>query len=218
MDLYRRIGSEIDTACEDGRLQCREKSSLFMPTWHEEYNKSVFPVWRDIVLKVIGFENLSPKTEGMLSHGPAEIMPIFEAITREKLVPSRKEALKTIPGYHLHLNKEKVRILEDISGFYQVVVRPLVVISLVWLVISFGLSIRRRSMLNWPFVFALASAGGLLAHTFILTLLTITSYATIDRVLQVSYPMALLFVVFSLIDCYQVMTSEREPSDQEWQV
>ena len=216
LDLYKRIGAEIDAACEDERLVCRAKSSQFMPQWHKEYNKSVLPVWWSIIRKVASFNNLSASTEGIRSNGPAESMLLFETITRERLLTSKKKILQATPEYHRHLNKEKIRILEDIGAFYQFLVTPLVILSLMCLVVSLIRSIYRRSTISRNLIFALASAGSLLSITFILTLLTITSYKQIDRALQVAYPLALLFIVFSFIELYQLYKKFRGGVDSSF--
>jgi hypothetical protein len=49
-------------------------------------------------------------------------------------------------------------------------------------------------------IFSIATLGSIFSITFVMTLLTITSYSEIGRVMQVSIPLILLFILSVFLD------------------
>jgi len=199
LSYYRRLGDEIDQACAEGTLDCRPRVTSLVPTWHQEYNKLFFPTFFKVLRQAVSFEYFSASTENKISKGSREIIQMYETVTGEKALTSRREMLRTEPDYHRHLNHEKVRILNDIGSVYQLSIMPLFLLSVVIFLFCSVKSLLRRDL---P-VFTAASGaalGGILSITFILTLLTITSYSEIQRALHSVYPMVLLFIISALLD------------------
>ena len=200
MDFYARIAGEIEEACKDGRLSCNGKAVGQLPAWQPEFNKLLLPKWWGIFQRVVKFDEFSADTSGMLSRGPAKIMMPYETITRETLLTSTRKVLKTIPEYHQHLNIEKIRILNDIGSFYAFTVMPLFLVASACLIFSFLRNVIKRIRFSPYFAVSLATLGGILSITFILSLLSITSYDEIDRALQPAYPLLLLYIVSAFLD------------------
>ncbi len=212
MDFYRQMGKEIDSACEGQILDCRARITSLVPTWHQEFNQLLIPTFYSVFKRIIFFEDFSAKIKGILSKGPAEFMMRYHTISREQLRTSRQDMLEKYPKYHNHLNKEKIRILEDIGNFYQTVVPVLFAISSILLLVQ-CLTPRLRKYCSCYTFFALALFAGLCAITFILTLVVITSYISIHRAMHVSYPLVLLFIVTTVlasIDCIKTIRLERQ--------
>lgn len=110
--------------------------------------------------------------------------------------------LKGYPDYHNHLNREKIRILTDTGRFYQVVVPVLFVGSCVILPLFLLVPAMRRKISCYMF-FSMSCIGGICSITFILTLVVITSYASINRAMHVSYPLVLLTIVCMMLAGYE---------------
>ncbi|BDD87457.1 hypothetical protein DPPLL_18220 [Desulfofustis limnaeus] len=127
-------------------------------------------------------------------------MVLFETITREKLQPSKRLILNNMPEYHKDLNKEKTRVLNDVSSFYRMVMPVLCSVALCCVLFSLLRSLVQRVWITPLLIISLAALSGVLAITFILTLLTITSYDEITRALQVAYPLLVLFVITAFLD------------------
>lgn len=206
MQFYQRMGQEIDAACESGKLDCRPRISSLIPAWHSEYNKLFFPTFFSVFKRIILFQDFSADTRGLMSKGTAKLMQLYDIVTREKLRTSRKDVLHSYPEYHLHLNHEKVRVLSDIGSFYQHVVPVLFVVSCLCLLLFFLIPAMRRRISCYV-IFSLSFLGGLCSITFILTLIVITSYTSINRAMHVGYPLVLLTIVCMILAGHEYFQS-----------
>ncbi len=209
LEFYRQIGLEIDAACKAGKLDCRPRYTSLMPPWSREYNKLLLPTFASIFKRIVHFQGFSADIEDIMSKGNAEMMQRIELITREKLRTSRMDKLKGYPDYHNHLNIEKVRILNDVGAFYQLLIPPLFYGSLV-LMLLLGLVPKTRRMSSHYLVFYLSLLAGLCSIVFILSLVVLTSYASIHRAMHVSYPLVLLMIVCTLLAVIEVIYHRRQ--------
>jgi hypothetical protein len=211
LSYYQRLGNEIDQACAEGTLDCRPRVTSLVPTWHQDYNTLFFPTFFKVLRRALSFEDFSASTENKISKGSLETIQIYETVTGEKALTSKREILGTEPEYHRRLNREKIRILNDIGTAYQLLITPLFLLSVVIFIFSSVKSLLRRELPVFTAVSG-AALGGILSITFILTLLTITSYSEIQRALHSVYPMVLLFIISALLDV-TVRISARDSVD-----
>jgi hypothetical protein len=211
MDFYRRMGREIDAACDAGKLDCRPRITSLVPTWHWEYNPLFLPAYATVFKRIVSFTGFSADIRGIMSKGSAELMQLYETVTREKLRTSRKDILKGYPGYHRHLNREKIRILEDIGSFYRLVV-PLLFVPSCLVLLAFPLVPALRKKMSCFVVYGWSTLLGLCAISFILTLVVITSYASIHRAMHVAYPLVLLTILSAVLALYDFF---RRPAEEE---
>ncbi|OQX16424.1 MAG: hypothetical protein BWK76_11720 [Desulfobulbaceae bacterium A2] len=197
--FYRRIGEEIDRACEAGQIDCRPRATSLVPPWRSEYTAAVWPIFWRLLRQTVALVPFAATTEGWLGRGDTRQAMLFEAVTGERLLTTRRDVQRYVPAFHQHLNREKTRILEDIGHGYQRVVPPLF-----WLVLGLCPALtlwdlrRRRlaplTLCNW------AILGGLAAVTAVMTLVQLTSYASVGRVMHTSYQLVPLFVLVGLLD------------------
>ncbi|MCI5149294.1 MAG: hypothetical protein D3916_07895, partial [Candidatus Electrothrix sp. MAN1_4] len=204
LDFYKKIGNEIDQACEAGKLDCRPRIFSLVPPWHKEYNRLLFPTWFSVLRKIVNFRDFSADTKNMLSRGPREIMLLYQAVTHDTLLTSRRDIMRGYPEYRQHLNKEKVRVLNDIGTGYQKIVPILFIPALLIFLFMVIRGIVQRKM-SLPSIAAGAALTGMLAISFILTLLSITSYSQIERAMHSAYPMVLFFIMAVLIDVVAIL-------------
>jgi hypothetical protein len=149
--------------------------------------------------RTISFKDFSASTKGMTSFGHKSTMLMYETVTREKLLPGSLRTLEEYPDYHQQLNKEKVRILNDIGSAYQAIMPFLFLVALAFFLFRLIVSVRKRELGLFTAVSA-AAFTGICSISFILTLLSITSYSEIQRAMHSAYPMVLLFIVGNLLD------------------
>ena len=216
MAYYESIGRQIDAACEDGRLDCRPRFTDLIPPWHQEFNKLLLPTWWSIFKRIVSFDECSADTAGRFSWGPGKIMMMYETVTREKLRTSKPSVWRSSPEYNRHLNKEKIRILDDIGKFYSRIVPPLFIAAFIALLCSLGTSLYKRFLPSWACIFGLSALGGVTALSVILTLVAITSYSEITRAMQAAYPMVMFFIIASLYDAWRLWRRRgSRPDDPE---
>ena len=44
-NFYQRMGNEINDACENGKLECAELISPFIPQWHSKHTALLLPTY-----------------------------------------------------------------------------------------------------------------------------------------------------------------------------
>lgn len=198
---YRKMGEEIDAACESGKLECRPRwrSSSLVPAWHQEYNAQILPAIYTVFKKTVTFDGFNASTEQYRNLIPRDMMFLFGNITGEDMLSSKLGGSDIYPDYVTHLNREKCRILEQIGHAYQMIIPYLFPLSFLILLFNLAVGVRKKR-LNLMTIFSLSSLGGVLSITAIMTLLTITSYSEIARVMHVSFPLVILFIICVFFD------------------
>jgi len=199
LEFYQKMGDEIDGACASGQLDCRPRLTSLVPTWHQEYNKLVLPTVFEVLKKTVTFEGFNATTNQFKSAAPTEIVELFRDVTGETLLSSKPGREEIFPPYFTHLNKEKTRILSQIGGVYRLAIPFLFPLALLLLLWNLAVGVKRRRLSPMT-VFSLSALGGVLSITAVMTLLTITSYSEIARVMHVSFPLVLLFIVSVFLD------------------
>ena len=215
LHFYKKMGAEIDQACQAGKLDCRSRFTSLIPPWHQEYNKLLLPTFFAIMKRMLTFRDFSADTGGMMSFGPRNIMVIYETVTREKLLTSRRDRLAADPDYHRRLNKNKTEILNNIGWMYRSGIPFLFLLALLLFLFMVGRDILQRKC-SILCVAAGASLAGILSIVFILTLLSITSYEMIERPLHTAYPLVLFFIMTVFLDLvtgynFKKFTTPRRP-------
>lgn len=203
---YRRIGEEIDRACADGRLDCRSRMTSLMPPWRPEYNPVLLPTYGRLLWQIVTLngqpltaDRLTAKAERWLSKAGLAEMVLFETITRERVLPGRRDVLEMEPVFHRQLKREKTRILEDIGRGYQRAGAVLFPAALLVTLATTALDLRRRRLsplplCNWSIL------GGILAIDAVITLVYITSYSEVGRAMTTAFPLVPLFIMVALLD------------------
>jgi cation transport ATPase len=125
-------------------------------------------------------------------------MDLFSAVTGEDLLSSKRNH-NISWELESHLNKEKTRILGQIGWVYQLLSPYLFFLSLVILLWNIFTGLKKRR-LNLMTVFSMATLGAIFSITFVMTLVTITSYSEVARIMQVSFPLVLLFILSVFLD------------------
>ena len=199
MEFYSRMGKELREACDDGRLQCQPLFASDVPPWNKAYNKLFFPVFAEVFSRIVRFDEFSASMDDLYSDPRGGLMEFYGTVTREKIRSDNPKLMRElVPERHLHLENEKIRLLNQIITGYSVVVPVLFFAACACFLVSLCVSVYKRRLPSWSMAFAAASLGGVLSLTVILTLLDITSYSEIGRAMQAAYPMLLFFIAASL--------------------
>jgi len=214
MEFYSRMGKELREACDDGRLQCQPLLASDVPPWNKAYNALFVPSFAKIFSRIVRFNEFSASIDDLYSAPRGDITAFYAAVTRENIrTDNPKLERELVPERHLHLENEKIRILNQIITGYSVVVPVLFFAACACFLVSLCVSIYKRRLPSWSMAFAAASLGGILSLTVILTLLEITSYSEIGRAMLSTYPMLLFFIIASLHEgwCLGAAVIARKP-------
>jgi len=206
---YRRVGEEIEQACDDGRLDCRPRITSLIPPWRSEYTALVWPTFRQIFGQIVAQEPLSADTAGWLSRGDTRQAQLVGVVTGEPLLTTKRNIRRMIPSFHHQLNREKIRILEDIGKVYQSAAPALFLgaILAASALTAWDAWRRRPSSLVlsvWSIL------GGILAIAAILTLVRLTSYWSIGRAMHTAYPLVPFLVLVSLLELIRRFTRSEQ--------
>ncbi len=199
LQFYRQMGAEIDAACDAGQLDCRQRFTSLVPTWHMEFNKLILPTMYSVLKKTVVFEGFNASAAPFRSTAPSEIIDLFSVVTGETILQAKNVPLPDSARFLTHLNKEKTRILGQIGWVYQLLVPYLSVIAILVFIRNLWCGIRRKRLAPMT-VFSISTLAGVFSITAVMTLLTITSYSEIARVMTVSYPILLLFIISVFLD------------------
>lgn len=200
LQFYRKMGAELDAACDSGQLQCRPRwTSSLVPAWHKEFNALILPTVYAVIEKTLTFEGFNAHTDQFRSGAPGEIMELYDNVTGGKMLSSKRGGSDVYPRYFTHLNREKCRILEQIGHVYKIFTPYLFVLSALLFLWNLVVALRKRQ-LPLMTLLSISSLTGMLSITAVMTLLTITSYSEIARVMHVSFPLVLIFIASTLLD------------------
>lgn len=84
-NYYRRMATEINTACAGRYLDCESERTSLMPPWRSEYIQPLLNTAVHAAVFLSRFENFSANSSP--SKGPDESLALFRDLTRERLSP-----------------------------------------------------------------------------------------------------------------------------------
>lgn len=98
---YRRLASEINAACENGRLDCLPPRSTMMPVWHDEYNRPFVNAVIDSTVFLSKFSGFY--VQPMASTIPMSLFDLFSTMTHDRISPPQTNMLN-ISGWAFNPN------------------------------------------------------------------------------------------------------------------
>jgi hypothetical protein len=202
--FYRRLGYEIDQACDTGLLDCRPRIFSLMPPWRSEYWAMVLPQYWDVWKQIVQLSGFNGKKGDWISEGDYNLFLVYEIVTGEKVLPYNRDNLnktKKMLPFHNHLEKEKTRVLDDLGHGYQKMTPWFFAFSLL-LTFGFTLIDLRRKRLSALTLFNWSLFAGIASIAAVLTLLCITSYDSISRPMHTAFPLVVLFILIGVLDLY----------------
>ena len=198
--FYRQVGDELAAACQDGRLSCLNRRPSLQPPWHSWYNRRIIPEFTGLFAWAVGFDHLQdlPKR---FEHDRSTFLnktvyDDFRFVTQEKLVPTVSPPYFNYPDYYQHLRVVKTDILNNIAGFYPVLMPYLFAVACCLHLFFLGRDIIRRR-LSLMSLWGLALFGGLVSLLAVLTYVKITLWP-VARTIYPAYALVLLYVVWML--------------------
>ena len=195
-EFWLQIGTELQQACDDGRLECVRSKPSIRPLWHSSFNEPAVKEFWKVVRQITEF-NDPDITDNNLSRGKEQMIWDYIIVTGELFVPNRRNLIEKYPDFHRNMKIRHTDILTDISNLYEIVVPVFFWLSLFILLFVFGKEIFARQ-LSYEVVPVLSLLGGLLTLCFLLTFVSITVWE-ISRPIHSGYPLVLMFIGYSLV-------------------
>lgn len=201
-NYYRRLSTEVNAACAEGRLACSAKRASMIPPWQAEYTYPFLKTFIHGAIFLIQFKGFD--SNSVPSYGDEKLLKLFRDMTQERLSSpsefrvkggafSEKDSLPKI-------DKSKIIILNWINMVYQFAL-PLLTIIAVSSYIFSTFKIFKNSVIPALWIITASMIVAIVARLIILSVIHVTSFPGIaTRYLSPSYPLLLIFVAMTLVN------------------
>ncbi len=217
MNFYKQMAGEIDSACDNGKLDCLSNNQSMTPHWRNEYFSQLVPCYVDTAKRTFFFSNM--RSVSSPSAGEKSSLRLFQNITNEpiELVVDQQslDLLKEKASKNINNDKSpnfKIKILGFIKNLYTYTFSPFLIISIV---ILFYKIFTRRMKDNDLTLIILSFALILIVilRILIITLIVVTSFPAVD-ILYTSplYPPLLIFLLLPLLFDLQRKSTKKDES------
>jgi hypothetical protein len=199
---YRRLATEINAACADGRLLCNKERATMMPPWHTEYAIPLIRTFFSSILFLARFEDFTVNSVPL--GGSEEALSLCRKLTHEQPFPAFNALSHQTGTYNL-----KTRSLELIGIIYQFAIPLLFGLGSALYILGTVQLFREKTIpMTW-----IVNTGLLVvifARLLIISLIHITSFPGIaTRLLAPAYPLLLLFIVIAFSSFSQTFRRDR---------
>jgi len=207
LEFYRRLGDEVDAACQSGRLQCDRLLVPFIPAWQEGYSKALVPTFGTIFTNVTHLQTFEPRMRlDLLSSGSYQNQLLFSYMTHERVRTGDEGYYNLMPPVQVKNEVQKTKRLLRIGYDYYLNPAPWpFVIAGVGLVLALAAGAMRRQLAAGS-VAALIVLSAMLSYISITTLVSVMA-VTAHRYLHTSIGLMLLFTVTGWILLVQTIGS-----------
>ena len=180
---YRRLVSEISTACNEKKLDCGPARSTLMSPWHAEYTRSLVNTFRRAAIYLAEFKGADASCS---------------------IDPKRLVIIKNSSNFLLEAD-QKISILNFIGNGYQLVMPILLILSLLAYIVSTISVFRKRTFTDFYIINSVIIIA-ICARLLILSLIEISSFHAITaQYLSPAYPFVLIFSILNLLDGKQAI-------------
>jgi hypothetical protein len=190
MEYYDRLGSEIYTACEQGKLDCFPLRSSLMPPWDGGYLPLLEKALSSGIIRLVSFWGF--KSVPDFSVGDQESLDLFRWVTHEELMPVYSK------GISFQSKDYRFKIMQGLGVVYGKAVPVFFVLS----ALCYFFRVIRLKLLIVKDEICTINTGLLFSILLLLLALSyihITSFpALLVRYMAPLYPLMLLFVFLSL--------------------
>ena len=207
LNLYARIGSELNAACASGELDCHDRKASIRPVFHPSQRNEIVPTFLSLTAIALTQSDFNPFSSSNESIEGIDTLLQFQILTGEDTMARHEAFQALLPDYHLGMLRFKETAMALVGKLYSFVVPVLFIAALVFHLLCAIQAIRMRRGIEGILLgcVLLGSAFALLA---ILTYVKITLWP-VDRPLNAVIPVLLCYIVFSLA----VLSPRRANSD-----
>ncbi len=195
-DFYRRVGEEIKTACDSGKLDCHDRKASLRPVWHARYNSQALPVFWELLKTALTGSLFISSSAGKGSKADLDTLFTYDVLTGENTLRKSIYFEDKLPPYYRKMVVKKETLMALAGKVYQYLLPVVFVIALGVHAGGIGKMAMRR-MLDPKVVFGLVLLGSIFTVLCLLTYVKITIWPVI-RPMHTLSPIILLYVVYML--------------------
>ncbi len=196
-DFYRRMGQELELACNDGRLDCYDRAASLRPVWLPQFNNQIWPVFRQLTTQVLTFSLFQPSSAKTGSKEDLDTLIYYDFLTGENTLRKSVYFEGKVPNYYRELVTKKERLMATVGEFYKYAVPVMFLAAIAVHLYLFGTMIVRRKFADKP-VFGLILLGSIFTVLVMLTFVKITIWP-VTRPMHTLSPIILLYIGYMLL-------------------
>lgn len=198
MGFYRRLASEVNSACKAGKLDCLPPRASMLPPWVPGYGKAMLKTFARAAQFTVSFAGMS--ADPTPSAGDDSTLALYRELTHDRIAPrgtlsdtrARSRASRRAAG--------KARLLDRVMELYRAVMPILAGLALFAFILQIVEAIRKRTITE-SWVVQAGLLGALLARLLILSLIDVSSFPAISPLyLTAAYPVLIVIVFLALYE------------------
>jgi len=192
---WAEVASQVDHACEDGRLACEARGFGLLPPLRRLDLRAFSDSMARATASVALFRDLA--FQSYPSQGTAKQLDVFSDVTRTRLEPDSGGIGKSLPLQDRLVARKKA-LLECNLAVYRATMPVLAVASLLALLVAVAIAISRRQVGGSELAAGSLLAGGV-TRLALLALVDSTSFPTVNAAyLSPAHALLVGFVVLAL--------------------
>jgi hypothetical protein len=196
-DFYKRMGQELELACDDGRLDCYERAASLRPVWLRQFNNQVWPVFRELTTQALTFSLFQPSSAKSGSKEDLDTLIYYDFLTGENTLRKSVYFEGKAPNYYRELVATKERLMAMVGMFYRYTVPLMFLAAIAVHLFLIGTMIVRREFAGKP-IFGLILLGSIFTVLAMLTFVKITIWP-VTRPMHTLSPIILLYIGYMLL-------------------
>ncbi len=196
-DFYRRIGEELEAACNDGRLDCYDRKASLRPVWVSEFNNQVFPVFLELTTRALTFALFQPSSANIGSKVDLDTLIYYDFLTGENTLRKSVYFENKVPDYHRKMVAKKEKLMTATGKIYKILTPVMFVLALSFHLYLLAVMVMRREYSGKP-LFGLILIGSIFTVLAMLTFVKITIWPVI-RPMHTLSPIILLYICYMLL-------------------
>ena len=195
--FYDEMASQVEAACENGRLECQDLLFPGMPAWRPVFTQDFPGQFVKELKEVIRFKVFTPYIDNVYSFGDRNYRHYHDILTHSRSRLIKGEVASEV-NFHSGLQAFKLDVLAVIGKVHQKL-RPVLfymaLLVLLWLTAR-AIAEKRFDL---TIVFGYAIIGALISLTLILTIISVAVYQDSFRASHAAIPLTSMLTVVMLI-------------------
>ncbi len=208
LDLYARIGNEINTACASGQLDCHDRKATIRPVFHPSQRSEIIPTFLELSALVLTQSDFNPHSLSFESVEGMDTLLQFQILTGEDTLARHEAFQGQLPDYYRGMVRLKEIAMVLVGKMYFYLVPVLFIAALVFHLLCAIQAMRAHRGIG-EILLGCVLLGSAFALLTILTYVKITLWP-VTRPLNAVIPVVLCYVVYILV----ALSPRRANSDQ----
>ncbi|MBX2878343.1 MAG: hypothetical protein KTR32_00345 [Granulosicoccus sp.] len=190
LDVYRKIGDELQAACEAETIRCLDRSPTLRPPLYSEHIARLPRIFLELIIRSAGFRSHNADSGEYSSKADMGMLMTFDYVTGHSAV--RKSA--SFEDMRPKFSRINVALKEKIMGNIGVAYRYLMPVLLIFALCCHVLGLIRGRGVSRVALFGLIAGGSVFGILAMLAYVRVTLW-DVSRPITVVYPLLIFYAV-----------------------